>query len=92
MPPVSLGKGQRYRWCFGGIQILRMHWRSMMPGRQNRANHLAAGHARQRSATAENACTFVATWDMSRLKNGDFLMTTDRSHGLPPQQRGQHNR
>ena len=21
-------KGQRYRWCFGGIQILRMHWRS----------------------------------------------------------------
>ena len=33
-------KGQRYRWCFGGIQILRMHWRSMMPGRPNRANHL----------------------------------------------------
>ena len=26
-------KGQRYRWCFGGIQILRMHWRSLMPGR-----------------------------------------------------------
>ena len=22
-------KGQRYRWCFGGIQILRMHWRSL---------------------------------------------------------------
>src|SRR5579862_8478180 len=36
-------KGQRYRWCFGGIQILRMHWRSMIPGRQNRANHLDAG-------------------------------------------------
>jgi glycosyltransferase involved in cell wall biosynthesis len=36
-------KGQRYRWCFGGIQILRMHWRSMMPGRPNRANHLDAG-------------------------------------------------
>ena len=33
-------KGQRYRWCFGGIQILRMHWRSMIPGRPNRANHL----------------------------------------------------
>jgi len=32
-------KGQRYRWCFGGIQILRMHWRSMIPGRPNRANH-----------------------------------------------------
>ena len=26
-------KGQRYRWCFGGIQILRMHWRSLLPGR-----------------------------------------------------------
>jgi cellulose synthase/poly-beta-1,6-N-acetylglucosamine synthase-like glycosyltransferase len=36
-------KGQRYRWCFGGIQILRMHWRSMMPGRQSPANHLNAG-------------------------------------------------
>src|SRR6202451_2578242 len=36
-------KGQRYRWCFGGIQILRMHWRSMMPGRPNRANHLDGG-------------------------------------------------
>ncbi len=36
-------KGQRYRWCFGGIQILRMHWRSMMPGRANRANHLSSG-------------------------------------------------
>jgi cellulose synthase/poly-beta-1,6-N-acetylglucosamine synthase-like glycosyltransferase len=36
-------KGQRYRWCFGGIQILRMHWRSMLPGRPNRANHLDAG-------------------------------------------------
>ena len=33
-------KGQRYRWCFGGIQILRMHWRSLLPGRQARENHL----------------------------------------------------
>ena len=33
-------KGQRYRWCFGGIQILRMHWRLMMPARPSRANHL----------------------------------------------------
>ena len=23
-------KGQRFRWCFGGIQILRRHWRSML--------------------------------------------------------------
>jgi cell division septation protein DedD len=22
-------KSQRYRWCFGGIQLLRMHWRSL---------------------------------------------------------------
>ncbi len=36
-------KGQRYRWCFGGIQVLRMHWRSLMPGRQSRENHLTAG-------------------------------------------------
>src|SRR6266571_2260168 len=35
--------GQRYRWCFGGIQIVRMHWRSLIPGRQNRENHLTTG-------------------------------------------------
>jgi hypothetical protein len=34
-------KGQRYRWCFGGIQILRMHWRSLLPGRKSRHNHLS---------------------------------------------------
>ncbi len=34
-------KGQRYRWCFGGIQILRMHWRSMLPGGGDR-NRLTA--------------------------------------------------
>jgi len=33
-------KGQRYRWCFGGIQILRMHWRSLLPGRRSKQNHL----------------------------------------------------
>jgi hypothetical protein len=36
-------KGQRYRWCFGGIQILRMHWRSLLPGRRTAANRLTAG-------------------------------------------------
>jgi cellulose synthase/poly-beta-1,6-N-acetylglucosamine synthase-like glycosyltransferase len=33
-------KGQRFRWCFGGIQILRMHWRSMLPGRVSAENRL----------------------------------------------------
>jgi hypothetical protein len=36
-------KGQRYRWCFGGIQILRMHWRSLLPGHRTKQNHLTAG-------------------------------------------------
>jgi cellulose synthase/poly-beta-1,6-N-acetylglucosamine synthase-like glycosyltransferase len=36
-------KGQRYRWCFGGIQILRMHWRSLLPGRTTKRNHLTIG-------------------------------------------------
>jgi cellulose synthase/poly-beta-1,6-N-acetylglucosamine synthase-like glycosyltransferase len=36
-------KGQRYRWCFGGIQILRMHWRSLLPGRKTRANRMSIG-------------------------------------------------
>jgi glycosyltransferase involved in cell wall biosynthesis len=34
-------KGQRYRWCFGGIQILRMHWRSLIPGRSSPDNRLS---------------------------------------------------
>jgi cellulose synthase/poly-beta-1,6-N-acetylglucosamine synthase-like glycosyltransferase len=36
-------KGQRFRWCFGGIQILRMHWRWMMPGRVDNENRMTAG-------------------------------------------------
>jgi cellulose synthase/poly-beta-1,6-N-acetylglucosamine synthase-like glycosyltransferase len=36
-------KGQRFRWCFGGIQILRMHWRSLLPGRPTAANRLTLG-------------------------------------------------
>jgi cellulose synthase/poly-beta-1,6-N-acetylglucosamine synthase-like glycosyltransferase len=35
-------KGQRFRWCFGGIQILRRQWRSMLPGRRTRENDLSA--------------------------------------------------
>jgi cellulose synthase/poly-beta-1,6-N-acetylglucosamine synthase-like glycosyltransferase len=34
-------KGQRFRWCFGGIQILRRHWRSMLPGRRTSQNDLS---------------------------------------------------
>jgi hypothetical protein len=25
-------KKQRFRWCFGGVQILKKHWRSLLPG------------------------------------------------------------
>jgi cellulose synthase/poly-beta-1,6-N-acetylglucosamine synthase-like glycosyltransferase len=33
-------KKQRFRWCFGGVQILRMHWRSLLPGRRTEHNQL----------------------------------------------------
>jgi cellulose synthase/poly-beta-1,6-N-acetylglucosamine synthase-like glycosyltransferase len=36
-------KGQRYRWCYGGIQILRRHWRSLLPGRADKENRLTTG-------------------------------------------------
>jgi glycosyltransferase involved in cell wall biosynthesis len=36
-------KGQRFRWCFGGIQILRKNWRWMMPGPRDRENQLGPG-------------------------------------------------
>jgi cellulose synthase/poly-beta-1,6-N-acetylglucosamine synthase-like glycosyltransferase len=34
-------KGQRFRWCFGGVQILRMHWRSLLPWDRSKENHLS---------------------------------------------------
>jgi len=36
-------KSQRYRWCFGGIQILRMYWRDLLPSRKNDGNRLTLG-------------------------------------------------
>jgi cellulose synthase/poly-beta-1,6-N-acetylglucosamine synthase-like glycosyltransferase len=36
-------KSQRYRWCFGGIQIMRMHFRSMLPGARTPTNKLSPG-------------------------------------------------
>jgi cellulose synthase/poly-beta-1,6-N-acetylglucosamine synthase-like glycosyltransferase len=36
-------KGQRFRWCFGGIQILRRHWRLMLPGARTPENQLTLG-------------------------------------------------
>jgi cellulose synthase/poly-beta-1,6-N-acetylglucosamine synthase-like glycosyltransferase len=49
--PKSFGKGimpltfaalksQRFRWALGGIQILKKHWRELMPGRRTAENHL----------------------------------------------------
>ena len=35
-------KRQRFRWCFGGIQILRKHWRSLLPWDRSPDNHLTA--------------------------------------------------
>ncbi|HZP29680.1 MAG TPA: glycosyltransferase, partial [Acidimicrobiia bacterium] len=35
-------KSQRFRWCFGGMQILRKHWRSLIPWRHERGNRLSA--------------------------------------------------
>jgi cellulose synthase/poly-beta-1,6-N-acetylglucosamine synthase-like glycosyltransferase len=36
-------KSQRFRWCFGGIQILRRNWRFLLPGRRTEQNRLTLG-------------------------------------------------
>src|SRR5207247_1583300 len=36
-------KRQRFRWCFGGVQILRRHWRSLLPWARDRDNRLTRG-------------------------------------------------
>jgi cellulose synthase/poly-beta-1,6-N-acetylglucosamine synthase-like glycosyltransferase len=40
--PLTFGsfKSQRFRWCFGGMQILRMHWRDLKPWNRDPSNHL----------------------------------------------------
>ncbi len=37
-------KKQRFRWCFGGVQVLRKHWEALMPWARwvDPANHLTA--------------------------------------------------
>jgi len=34
-------KRQRFRWCFGGVQILRMHWRDLLPWTRTPDNRLS---------------------------------------------------
>jgi cellulose synthase/poly-beta-1,6-N-acetylglucosamine synthase-like glycosyltransferase len=36
-------KSQRFRWCFGGMQILRRHWRSLLPWDRSPDNRLTLG-------------------------------------------------
>ncbi|MBO0728701.1 MAG: glycosyltransferase [Acidimicrobiaceae bacterium] len=36
-------KKQRFRWCFGGMQILRRHWRSLVPWSRSPTNRLTTG-------------------------------------------------
>jgi hypothetical protein len=34
-------KAQRFRWCFGGVQLLRRHWRSLLPWDRDPDNRLS---------------------------------------------------
>ena len=47
VPPSYAGLcTQRYRWCFGGMQILRLHWRSLLPWDLSPDNRLASQQRR----------------------------------------------
>jgi cellulose synthase/poly-beta-1,6-N-acetylglucosamine synthase-like glycosyltransferase len=47
VPPTFAGMNtQRHRWCFGAMQILRLHWRSLMPWDRSPDNHLTAAQRR----------------------------------------------
>jgi len=47
VPPSFAGMlTQRHRWCFGGMQILRLHWKSFMPWDRSPDNHLTAAQRR----------------------------------------------
>jgi cellulose synthase/poly-beta-1,6-N-acetylglucosamine synthase-like glycosyltransferase len=47
VPPTYAGLNtQRHRWCFGAMQILRLHWRSLMPWDRAPDNHLTSAQRR----------------------------------------------
>ena len=47
VPPSWAGMlTQRHRWCFGAMQILRLHWRSLMPWDRSPDNHLTSAQRR----------------------------------------------
>ena len=47
VPPSYAGLcTQRYRWCFGGMQILRLHWRSLLPWDLSPDNRLSSQQRR----------------------------------------------
>ncbi len=47
VPPTYAGLStQRHRWCFGAMQIFRLHWRSLMPWDRSPDNHLTSGQRR----------------------------------------------
>jgi cellulose synthase/poly-beta-1,6-N-acetylglucosamine synthase-like glycosyltransferase len=47
VPPSYAGLNtQRHRWCFGAMQILRLHWRSLMPWDRSPDNHLTSSQRR----------------------------------------------
>ena len=47
VPPTFAGLNtQRHRWCFGAMQILRLHWRSLMPWDRSPHNRLSPSQRR----------------------------------------------
>lgn len=47
VPPSFAGMlTQRHRWCFGAMQILRLHWRSLMPWDRSSDNQLTSAQRR----------------------------------------------
>jgi cellulose synthase/poly-beta-1,6-N-acetylglucosamine synthase-like glycosyltransferase len=52
-------KSQRYRWCFGGIQILRMHWRSLLRGG---AGGPAGAHRSDAGSGGANRLSLAQRW------------------------------
>ena len=54
-------KSQRYRWCFGGIQIMRMHSRRCCPARADR-NRLTPGSAGRTCPAPSSGTATCSAW------------------------------
>ncbi len=81
-------RGQRFRWAFGGMQILRKHWRSLLPwsrsslSQRQRRDYLLGGLGWFNDALTLGFALFVAATALGVLTRHPFVVQRLQGLGL----------